>query len=308
MLTILGALPNLPWVGQGRDDTGSVKLSPVGRVHQRRWWKETLIIGVFYSIYTFTRNQFGSDIVNGQEVPIRAFTNAMRVIHLERWLGLFHEESVQEIFLPHRRFVQLLNTYYGTAHFFVTIGVFVVLYIKRPDVFPQWRNTLAITTGLAIVGFVLFPLMPPRLLDAPCPPAGHGGACIEAPERGTSKGKDNFGFVDTLDVYGGPWDFSSGAAAKVSNQYAAMPSLHIGWASWCAFAMWPLARRRWVKAAVLLYPAITLFCVVVTANHYWIDGVGGQLFLLVGFGLGTWLHRWNQNRLDRRHERSLLTT
>jgi hypothetical protein len=294
-------------VARERDITREVDLSPVGRVHQRRWWKETLIIGVFYSVYTFTRNQFGSDIVNGQEIPVRAFTNAMRIIRLESWMGLFHEESVQEVFLAHRWFIQLLNTYYGTAHFFVTIGVFIVLYLKRPDVFPQWRNTLAITTGLAIIGFALFPLMPPRLLDAPCPPVGHGGACIEAPERGVEKGKENFGFVDTLDVYGGPWDFSSGAAAKVSNQYAAMPSLHIGWASWCAFAMWPLARRRWVKAAVLLYPAATLFCIVVTANHYWIDGVGGQLFLLVGFGLGTWLHRWNQRRLDTRHERSLQT-
>ena len=72
--------------------------------------------------------------------------------------------------------------------------------------------------------------------------------------------------------------------------------------------MWPLARRRWVKAAVMLYPALTLFCIVVTANHYWLDGVGGQVFLLIGFTLGTLLHRWNQDRLDRRHERLLATS
>jgi membrane-associated phospholipid phosphatase len=90
---------------------------------------------------------------------------------------------------------------------------------------------------------------------------------------------------------------------SISNQYAAMPSLHIGWASWCAFAMWPLLRRRWTKAAVLLYPAATLFCIVVTGNHYWIDGVGGQVALGIGALLGWGLHRWNQNRLDTRHRR-----
>ena len=276
------------------------------RQHKTLWWKEASLFGLFYAVYTFTRNQFGSDYIDGAEVPMQAFNNAMKMIRLERMLGLYHEESVQDAFLGYRWFIQAMNTYYGTAHFFVTIAVFVVLYKKRPDVFPQWRNTLAATTALAIIGFSLFPLMPPRLLDAPCPAdGGHGGACIYADERGSDDGKDNFGFVDTLEVYGGPWDFSSGAAAKVSNQYAAMPSLHIGWASWCAFALWPIAKRKWIRAALLLYPALTLFCVVVTANHYWIDGVGGQVTLLVGFLIGTGLHRWNQRRLDTKHERRM---
>lgn len=272
------------------------------RQHRTLWWKEASLFGLFYAVYTFTRNQFGSDYINGAEVPMRAFNNAMKMIRFESWIGLYHEESVQDAFLGYRWFIQAMNTYYGTAHFFVTIGVFIVLYKKRPDVFPQWRNTLAATTALAIIGFSLFPLMPPRLLDAPCPAdGGYGGACIEATQRGSDDGKENFGFVDTLEVYGGPWDFSSGAAAKVSNQYAAMPSLHIGWASWCAFAMWPIAKRKWIRAMLLLYPALTLFCVVVTANHYWIDGVGGQLTLLVGFLIGTGIHKWNQRRLDNKH-------
>jgi membrane-associated phospholipid phosphatase len=90
---------------------------------------------------------------------------------------------------------------------------------------------------------------------------------------------------------------------KISNQFAAMPSLHIGWASWCAFALWPLARKRWVRAAFLLYPALTLLCIVVTANHFWLDGVGGQLALGLGFLIGTGIHRFNQARLDRQLER-----
>ncbi|MFM7755478.1 MAG: phosphatase PAP2 family protein, partial [Actinomycetota bacterium] len=89
-------------------------------------------------------------------------------------------------FLPYRSFIQFWNTFYGTAHFVVTLVVFWVLFVKRKNVFPQWRNTLAITTALGIVGFSLFPVMPPRLLDAPCPSQkvdSYGGQCIESSLR-----------------------------------------------------------------------------------------------------------------------------
>jgi hypothetical protein len=156
--------------------------------------------------------------------------------------------------------------------------------------------------------------MPPRLLDAPCPGTAttvvagkeiarttFGGDCISTKLRNYN-GATEFGFVDTLKEYGGPWDFDSGGIAKRSNQYAAMPSLHIGWASWCAFAIWPLARRKWIRAAVLLYPALTLFCIVVTGNHFWLDGIGGILALAGGFVIGALLHRFNQRRLDAKFE------
>ena len=126
---------------------------------------------------------------------------------------------------------------------------------------------LGATTALAIVGFSLFPLMPPRLLDA----GGlYGGARLEA-----EQGIEPFGFVDTLEANGGPWSFDSGAMQKVSNQYAAMPSLHIAWSTWCALVMWQLTRRRWARALIVAYPLMTLFGIVVTANHFFLDAVGG---------------------------------
>lgn len=276
------------------------------REHHTRWWKEALIMGTFYFIYSLTRNEFGSVNIGGADIPMRAFNNAMKIIRLERALGLFHEESIQQWFLPYRGLIQALNTYYGTAHFAVTIAVFFILFRRRKDVFPIFRNALACMTALAIVGFSFFPLMPPRLLDAPCPGQEvngivkenqYGGGCIPTKLRNYN-GAENFGFVDTLDEYGGPWDFNSGGIAKASNQYAAMPSLHIGWASWCAFGIWPLARKRWIRAAVLLYPALTLFTIVVTANHYWFDGIGGLIALSLGFLVGNAVHNWNQRRLD----------
>jgi len=276
------------------------------RKHRLYWWKEALIVVGFYLVYSWTRNQFGSARIAGDGVPENAFHNAERVIRLERLIGLFHEESIQEFFLPATWFIKLMNMYYGSAHFVVTIAVFALLFWKRPAVFPQWRNTLAVMTGLAIAGFALFPLMPPRLLDEPCPSqeaGGFGGACIESRYRPEGGG---FGFVDTLaDLGGGPWSFNSDGMASISNQYAAMPSLHIGWSTWCAVAVWPLLRRRWQRIAVLGYPLLTLFCIIVTANHFWIDGAGGLFVFGFGALVGWGFHRWNQERLERAFERQL---
>jgi hypothetical protein len=273
------------------------------RPHRLYWWKEAAIATAFYLVYSWTRNLFGSNRIAADGVPEQAFNNAERVIEWERAIGTYHEETVQEWFLSHDWFLQFWNTYYGVAHFVVTLAVFIVLFVRRPLVFPQYRNALAITTALGIVGFALFPLMPPRLLDEPCPagaPTGEvafGGACIYSDLRG----EQGFGFVDTLEEYGGPWSFDSEAMASISNQYAAMPSLHIGWATWCVIGMWPLLRRWWSRVLWLLYPAATLFGVVVTANHYWIDGLGGLLVALIGLLAGFGLHRWNTARLDRRY-------
>jgi cytochrome bd-type quinol oxidase subunit 2 len=272
------------------------------RQHRVYWWKEALIVVAFYLLYSWTRNQFGSNAVDPGEIPHHAFNNAERVIRFEDLIGLYHEETLQELFLPYRAFIQFWNTYYGTAHFIVTLVVFALLFRKRPAVFPVWRNSLAIMTALAIVGFALFPLMPPRLLDEPC--AEYGGACIESDLRGEG---GSFGFVDTLADYGGPWSFDSETMTNISNQYAAMPSMHIGWSTWCAVAMWPLLRRRWQRVAVFLYPMATLFCIIVTGNHFWIDGAGGLLAFALGTVIGWGMYRWNQNRLDRKHAALLET-
>ncbi|MFK8024272.1 MAG: phosphatase PAP2 family protein [Ilumatobacter sp.] len=277
------------------------------RQHRLYWWKEALIISAFYVVYSWIRNRFGSNTIAADGVPEAAFHNAERIIQLERWMGLYHEETVQDWFLPYRWFIQFWNVYYGTAHFFVTLAVFVLLFFKRADVFAQWRNTLAAMTALAIIGFAFFPLMPPRLLDAPCPvpdTVQFGGACVPSELRPGPvlefDGTNGFGFVDTLSEYGGPWRFDNEEIASISNQYAAMPSLHIGWSTWVALAVGPLLHRRWHRVAVWLYPLATLFCIVVTANHFWLDGVGGLVVFAVGALIGWGSHRWNQNRLDRR--------
>ncbi len=96
----------------------------------------------------------------------------------------------------------------------------------------------------------------------------------------------HYGFVDTLARFGGSWSFDSGAMRDVSNQYAAMPSLHIAWSLWCAAVLVPRLRHRWSKALAASYPAFTLLAVVVTANHYFLDAVGGAITLAGGYAIG----------------------
>jgi hypothetical protein len=217
-----------------------------------------LYIAAFYGIYSVIRNTQGSASVSAD----RALTNARRLISVERAVGLFHEEAVQKAFLGSRHFIQFWDLYYGTFHFVVTVVALILLFRRFPDRYPRWRNTLAATTALALVGFAAYPLMPPRLLPA------------------------TYGFVDTLRVYGGLWSFQSGPVAHVSNQFAAMPSLHFAWSSWSALVLLPMVRRPWSKGAVALYPVATLFAIVVTANHYVLDAAGGALVLAAGAAAG----------------------
>ncbi len=261
---------------------------PEGWIERGRlkWWGEAIIILSFYGIYTLIRNQFGSEL--GATAKDVAINNARAVIELERAMGLFFEEQLQQWFIDWSWFIRFWNVYYGTFHFAATITVMVLLYRRSPVRYGLWRTVLAATTGLALVGFTLYPLMPPRLL----PDCGPFGAC-----------DSTYAFVDTLADPGGFWSFGAESAmAEISNQYAAMPSLHVAWALWCAFAALPVLRRRATRWLVIAYPALTTFAVVVSANHFWIDAVGGAAVLAVGYGVGKSLSRVLPTWIAPRHE------
>jgi len=101
----------------------------------------------------------------------------------------------------------------------------------------------------------------------------------------------NSTFVDTLQRFGGLWSFDSGTMQSISNQYAAMPSLHFAWSTWCWLALRPVVPRRSLRLLLAAYPWLTLFAIVVTANHYWIDAAGGALALALGYMIGTAITR-----------------
>jgi len=234
-----------------------------------RWWVEISITVVFYLIYSTVRNQFGSAI--GGTIRDRALGNAEWVISFERALHLFHEQWIQAQFLGHDWFIRFWNIFYGSFHFAVTLGVMIFLFRAYPNRYLRMRSALASATAVALVGFASFPLMPPRLLENSV--SKFGGA------------QTGYGFVDTLAQTGGLWSFDSGTLESISNQYAAMPSLHIAWATWCTIAIYPVLQRRSSRVLAIGYPFMTLFAITVTANHYWIDAVGGLIALSVGLAL-----------------------
>jgi hypothetical protein len=244
--------------------------APVRRLY---WWKEALTVLVLYEVYSAIRN-----LSEGSKSA--AYHHARQLMHWQHMLGINHEATLQSWALHFRPLIVALNYVYGSLHFIITAAVVIWLYRRHPGDYPRWRNTLALTTVLALVGFIFWPLMPPRLLYT----AGHG----------------TYGFVDTLAKYPTFWSFDSGAIHNISNQYAAMPSLHIGWSMWCTLAMWPLVRRRWAKVLLVLYPIATLFCIVVTGNHYFLDAVGGLVCLGIGYVLGRGLDDWWHGRV--RHD------
>jgi hypothetical protein len=282
-----------------RDPLGSFSVpGPTNDSHLPRralkpWLREFLLIAPVYVMYSVVRNQFGSAKLAIGGAPVEAFNNAVRIIDLEKALGLFHELAIQRWFL-HSWFVTFFNIFYGTAHFAVTVGVLIWLYVRRHHSFRRWRTTLMITTALALIGFAFFPLMPPRLINVSSTHNRYGGG-----ELAQAQDIPDYGFVDTLREGHGLWNFDSEGMDSVSNQFAAMPSLHIGWSMWCAIVLWNFGRRRSTKILGAIYPVVTLVTIVATANHYLIDAVGGAIALGIGYALA----RLVQLAFDRRRAR-----
>jgi hypothetical protein len=231
--------------------------------HYIYWWLEILAIIAFYLVYSAIRN------ANEGSTP-EAFTHAKELIRIQEFLGINHEQVLQQWALHFRPLIILCNYFYGSLHFVVTAGVGIYLFRKWSDDWPLWRNTLAITTGLALIGFILWPLMPPRLLP------------------------ESYGFEDTLAQYPTFWSFNSGAVSKISNQYAAMPSVHCAWALWCTLVMVPRVKQSWAKVAFVLYPIGTVTAIVLTGNHFILDAVGGFAVLGIGYLIARPLTRAGQ--------------
>jgi membrane-associated phospholipid phosphatase len=220
-----------------------------------RWWGELAIAAAGYAIYAAVRNLQGKETDPSDYQ--RAFVNAQRVIHLEQVSGLYHEHGVQTLFLNWQWLVRSFDSFWALAHFLVTAAVVVWLIRWHPERYRPLRTALAIATALGLVCFALFPTLPPRLLP------------------------DSFGFVDTWARVGGIGAKHPPRIERISDPFAAMPSLHVAWAVWCAAALAPAMKRRWTKVAAIAYPVLTVIAVVVTGNHFVLDTIAGLLLGLV---------------------------
>lgn len=218
-----------------------------------RWWQELLLIAIGYFLYGRVRNL----VPEQQSIAER---HGRGVQHLQDALHLNFELSVNKFVAAHEWLAQIMDYYYATLHFVVTIGVLIWLYLARPRIYRGVRTILFATSIIALIGFWLYPLAPPRLLP-------------------------QYGYIDTLLKFHTWGSLADPSIAQHSNQYAAMPSLHIGWALWCGVTIFMCAKPLWVRVLGLLYPVWTLMVIIGTANHFIIDAVAGLIVFLLGAGV-----------------------
>lgn len=205
-----------------------------------------LMVGL-WMVYLLGRHLFeGSERV--------AHAHADDVWSLERTLRLPSEARLQDWVLNSDAAVRVVNAIYQYVHFPVMFGTLVLLYVRRRDVYRWFRNVAILTTGLALVGHITYPLAPPRL-------------------------EPGLGMVDTGREFGQS-TYSGKPGTGFTNQLAAMPSMHVAWAALIAIAVIVCLRSRWRWLAPL-YAVTILIVVVVTGNHYWLDGIVGLALLAI---------------------------
>ncbi|WP_129842385.1 phosphatase PAP2 family protein [Streptomyces sp. RFCAC02] len=239
-----------------------------------RWWSELLLIIVAYGAYSGARLLARGDIDT-------AVDNGLAILKLERALWLHPEVPLNELFTQQAWLGVPSSFAYASLHYIVTPAILIWLYRRRPLHYRLMRTWLLSATLLGLVGFTLLPTCPPRLL-----PGGEG-------------------FVDSLAQYSqyGWWADDASAPSGMgdfTNQFAAMPSLHVGWSLWCGVALWHYGSRSlWVRSLALAYPLATTMVVMGTANHYFMDAVAGVAVMTIGLLLARPLLRLSGRVQDR---------
>ncbi|MCW5249112.1 bifunctional glycosyltransferase 87/phosphatase PAP2 family protein [Streptomyces sp. SHP 1-2] len=219
---------------------------------------ELLLIRVTYAAYQQVR--LAATGGSNSAGRFRAEQHGHQILDLERVLRIDIEYAVNHAVVKIDWLRNFFDFYYESFHFVVPLSVLAVLYWRRPVDYRWARTALGFTTLLALVGFWLYPLAPPRLMPT-------------------------LGIIDTVH---GVQDFSKpdyGTLTALTNQYAAMPSLHFGWSLWCGVVIAVIAPRTWMKALGLLHPLLTASAIVATGNHWVLDAVGGGAVVAGGFGL-----------------------
>ncbi|WP_326595050.1 phosphatase PAP2 family protein [Streptomyces sp. NBC_01803] len=212
---------------------------------------ELLLIRVGYFVYSWTRGRAAGDRATAE-------AHGHHVLDIQRFLRIDVEYDLNRAVAQSRWLADAMDFYYHTFHFAVPLTILGWLLVRHPAAYRGARRALAFTTLFGLAGFWLYPLAPPRLMPG-------------------------LGFIDTAN---GPQDFDDpryGVLTGISNPYAAMPSLHVGWSLWCALILWRMAPQRWSRVAGFAYPLLTSVVVMGTANHYLLDAVGGVIVVAGGF-------------------------
>lgn len=216
----------------------------------RPWMTEIGLILGLYWLYSFMRS------ASPDRVAL-ATSNARLVESVQHELGLDIELWLNGLFVRHQWLADAASLWYQITHMLVTAGVLLWLWTRRRANYGPLRTSLAVLMVSGLATYWLFPLSPPRF-------ALHGA-------------------VDTM--HANPVLFAGQESVTgLANLYAAMPSLHVGWAVWCALAIVMTTRSRWWYLA-WAYPLTTTFVVLGTANHYLLDAVAGTVYAVGAYAV-----------------------
>ncbi|GAA2623556.1 phosphatase PAP2 family protein [Streptomyces vastus] len=221
-----------------------------------RWWAELPLIFLVYAVYSAGRLLARGDVTT-------AVDNGLAILRIEKVFYLNAEHPLNRLFTREPWLGIPADFWYASLHYLVTPALLVWIFRSRTVRYRAARTWLLMSTFIGLIGFTLLPTCPPRLLYA-----GHG-------------------FVDTMAQYSGYGWWGGEASAPrglggMTNQYAAMPSLHVGWALWCGVMLWRYGGTRLTKVAGVAYPLITTIVVMGTANHYFLDALAGAAVMGVG--------------------------
>lgn len=180
---------------------------------------------------------------------VEAFANAASIINFERATGTFFEPSLQSALIDQRWIIDAANFMYVNSHFVITTAFLIWLYFYKNPSFYFVRNMFMVAMALALVGYVLVPTAPPRLVP-------------------------NAGFVDTIATYA-QVKHDSAMVSLFINPFAAVPSMHVCFSLLVGIPAAMLVSRPVFKFLWLCYPAMVFFVVLVTANHFWVDAAAG---------------------------------
>jgi hypothetical protein len=250
--------------------TERIATSRLAFLAERRLYRdagELALVALAFLLYFVVR-------ANVIDRPDMALSNAGHIVDLEKTLGIFVEADWQRSILDDRLLVRLFNFVYFWLDFPLITVLGLVMYFTRRRYYTFARDAILFSGAAALICYALFPVAPPRLADV--------------------------GLVDTLERFNN-LSYQAQSTSFFVNPYAAMPSLHVGWAFLLSIGVvMAFPRNRLVLVLALAHPAAQWASTVFTGNHYILDGVGGLVVAGVGLAFAAGMQRWGYAALRQR--------
>ena len=228
---------------------------------------ESLLVLGWYALYETSR----ALVAGGAAV---AFHHAQVIASAERWSHIFVEGSIQHAARSVPGAIGTFGVLYLAMHLVVTSTCLIWLYKRRPEAFPLVRTALLIASALALIGYVAFPTAPPRMAA--------------------------LGIADTISD--GHVDMNHGLISSLYNPFAAVPSMHVGYATIVGASLRHGGRAS-LRTVGVLYPVLVLLVIVATGNHFLLDAVAGVVVAAAAAGAAQLLLSPRERRSRKRHAR-----